>query len=197
MTDEPQIANRKSQIANAPPTIFLVGFMACGKSTLGPVLATQLHRPFVDLDRVIEAQEGCTIGALIARAGEEHFRRIETATLRTVAQRELAVIAPGGGAITRAENRALMQQLGITVWLDAPFALCWERIQQDGTVRPLAPDEATARARYEQRLPLYQKAVLHLTLEEQQTPAEIAAALIQRLHDHDQAATPPVQYGER
>jgi shikimate kinase len=167
-----------SKIANPNSIIFLVGFMACGKSTVGPVLAARLACPFIDLDRVIEAQEGCTIGELIARAGEEHFRQIETATLRAMALHAAAVIAPGGGAITRAENRALMNQLGTTIWLDAPFALCWQRIQQDGTVRPLAPDEATARARYEQRLPLYQQAALRLIINEQQSPAEIAAMLL-------------------
>ena len=183
MTDESPISDLRSPISARNAIIFLVGFMACGKSTVGPLLAAQLHCPFVDLDRVIEAQVGGTIGELIAHAGEEHFRRVETETLRTVAQREAAVIAPGGGAITRAENRALMQQLGTTIWLDAPFTLCWQRIQQDDTVRPLAPDEATARARYEQRLPLYQQAALHLTLKEQQTPAEIVATLIRLLHD--------------
>lgn len=169
--------------AQRHPIIFLVGFMACGKSTIGPLLAAQLHCPFVDLDRVIEAQVGSTIGELIARAGEEHFRQIETTVLHTLTQRGPAVIAPGGGAITRAENRALMRQRGITIWLDAPFALCWQRIGQDAAVRPLAPDEATARARYEQRLPLYQQAALRLTLKEQQSPAEIATLVVQLLHD--------------
>lgn len=184
MTDESPISDLKS-------TIFLVGFMACGKSTVGPVLAAQLDCPFVDLDRIIEAQVGGTISELIARAGEEHFRRIETETLRAVAQRGPAVIAPGGGAITRAENRALMQQLGTTIWLDAPFALCWLRIQQDNTVRPLAPDEATARARYEQRQPLYQQATLRLTLKAQQTPAEIVALVLQLLHGNGTAPRAP------
>src|SRR5215813_10165369 len=118
--------------------IFLVGFMASGKSTVGPLLAARLDRQFIDLDRVIEAKAGCAIAELIAREGEERFRQIETETLRKVAYRGRAVIAPGGGAITRVENRGLMLRAGITVWLDAPFELCWRRIQQDGATRPLA-----------------------------------------------------------
>jgi len=156
--------------------------MASGKSTVGPVLAAKLGRPFLDLDRLIEAHAGCTIAELIQRDGEEAFRQLETATLRQTIQGEPSVIAPGGGAITRAENRALMQATGAILWLDAPFALCWQRIQTDGATRPLAPDEASARARYEQRLPLYQSAHLHIAIEAGQTADEIAAACVRQLN---------------
>jgi shikimate kinase len=169
-------------ISNLKSQIFLVGFMASGKSTVGPVLAEQLRRPFIDLDRLIEAKAGCTIFELIQRDGEERFRELETQTLAETSQGEPAVIAPGGGAITRAENRTLMQKSGVLVWLDAPFELCWQRIQQDGVTRPLAPDEATARARYEQRLPLYQAAPLHITIQPAQSAAEIVAECLRQLH---------------
>jgi shikimate kinase len=168
-------------IPNLKSQIFLVGFMASGKSTVGPVLAEQLRRPFIDLDRLIEAKAGCTIFELINRAGEERFRQLETQTLAETSRGEPAVIAPGGGAITRAENRALMEDHGIPVWLDAPFELCWQRIQQDGVTRPLAPDEATARARYEQRLPLYQAASIHIAIQDTQSAAEIAAECLRQL----------------
>jgi shikimate kinase len=156
--------------------------MASGKSTVGPLLAANLGRPFIDLDRLIEAQAGCTIATLIQRAGEEAFRQLETASLQKAIQNELAVIAPGGGAITRAENCALMQKAGAIIWLDAPFALCWQRIQADGATRPLAPDETSARARYEQRRPLYQAAGIHLPIEPGQSAAEIAAACVRQLN---------------
>lgn len=171
----------QAQISNPESPIFLVGFMACGKSTVGPVLAAKLNRPFIDLDPVIEAKAGCTIAELIAREGEERFRRMETETLREAARNGRAIIAPGGGAITRAENRRLMSQLGITVWLDAPFELCWRRIDQDGTVRPLAPNEESARARYEQRLPLYQQASVRVAINESQSPNDISEAIVKRL----------------
>lgn len=171
------------RISNLKAQIFLVGFMASGKSTVGPILAERLQRPFIDLDRLIEAQARCTIFDLIQRKGEEHFRQLETQTLAATAHGEVAVIAPGGGAITRAENRALMQQNGLVIWLNAPFELCWQRIQQDGVTRPLAPDEATARARYEQRLPLYQSAALHIAIHPAQSAAEIVAACLRQLHN--------------
>jgi len=170
-----------SAIRNPQSAIFLVGFMACGKSTVGPALATKLDRPFIDLDPVIEAKVGCSIAELIAREGEERFRQFETETLREAAQHNRAIIAPGGGAITRAENRQLMSQFGITVWLDAPFDLCWRRIERDATVRPLAPNEESARARYEQRLPLYRQASIRVAISEWQSPDEISEVIFERL----------------
>jgi len=155
--------------------------MASGKSTVGPVLAARLGRQFIDLDRVIEAKVGCAIVELIAREGEERFRQIETETLREVARTGSVVIAPGGGAITRAENRELMGRSGITVWLDAPFDLCWRRIQKDGATRPLAPDEASARTRYEQRLPLYRQSSIHIPINEFQKPDDISETVIEKL----------------
>src|SRR5215470_13063308 len=173
----------QSKISNSQTPIFLLGFMASGKSTVGPVLAAKLDRQFIDLDRVIEAKAGCAIVELIAREGEERFRRIETETLREAASRGGAIIAPGGGAITRVENRELMSSLGITVWLDAPFDLCWRRIQQDGATRPLAPDEATARARFKQRAPLYRQASIHIPINQSHSPDDISKTIINQLRE--------------
>ena len=100
----------ESAIRNPQSAIFLVGFMASGKSTVGPVLAARLGRRFIDLDRVIEAKVGCAIVELIEREGEERFRELETETLREAASQGGVIIAPGGGAITREENRELMSR---------------------------------------------------------------------------------------
>jgi shikimate kinase len=76
-----------------------------------------------------------------------------------------------------------MSRFGITVWLDAPFDLCWRRIQKDGATRPLAPDEVTARARYEQRAPLYQQALIHIVIIESHSPYGISDAIIGKLNE--------------
>jgi shikimate kinase len=157
--------------------------MASGKSTVGPVLAAKLGLEFIDLDLLIEAKAGCAIAELIERDGEERFREIETQTLREAVSRGAAVIAPGGGAITREENRELMSRLGITVWLDAPFDLCWRRIRKDGATRPLAPDEATARARYESRLAFYQQAAIHIPINESHLPQRISETITNLLRE--------------
>src|SRR5262245_64517222 len=124
----------ESAIRNPHLAIFLVGFMASATSTVGPVLAARLGRRFIDLDRVIEAKVGCAIIELIEREGEERFRELETETLREAVSQGGAVIAPGGGAITREENLELMSRLGVTVWLDAPFELRSEerRVGKEG-----------------------------------------------------------------
>ena len=161
--------------------VILVGFMASGKTTVGPVLAARLGVPFVDLDRLIEVRRGVTIAEIIAREGEEAFRQLETATLREALSGPPGVIAPGGGAITRAANRKLMAEGGTTVWLDAPFELCWERIGRDEVVRPLASDEASARGRYAERQPLYQESRLRLPVEAGMAPEEMATRIIEAL----------------
>jgi shikimate kinase len=161
--------------------IFLVGFMACGKTTVGPLLAVRSGLPFTDLDLVIESKRKLTIAEIIGREGEEAFRQLETATLREVIATTPGVIAPGGGAITRPENRVLMATAGTVVWLDAPFELCWERIRQDKVVRPLARDEEAARSRYESRLPLYRQASLRIAVAAVTTPEEIADHIIEGL----------------
>ena len=172
----------QSRISIPQSPIFLLGFMASGKSTVGPVLAAKLGLEFIDLDMVIEAGAGCAIAELIEREGEERFREMEAELLREAAARGAAVIAPGGGAITREENRELMSRLGITVWLEAPFDLCWRRIQKDGATRPLAPDEATARARYEQRLALYRQASIHIPINQSHSPDNISERIIGKLN---------------
>jgi shikimate kinase len=156
--------------------------MASGKSTVGPLLAAKLGLEFIDLDLVIEARAGCAISDLIAREGEKRFREIESEALREAVSRGAAVIAPGGGAITRDENRELMSRLGVTVWLDAPFELCWRRIQKDGATRPLAPDEATARTRYEGRLALYRQAAIHIPINQSHSPGYISERIIEKLN---------------
>lgn len=155
--------------------------MGCGKTTVGPVLAERLDRPFIDLDRLIEARNGTTIAEIIRDRGEEYFRRLETEILRDSLVDRPVVMAPGGGAILRAENRELMTRHGLTVWLDAPFELCWRRIAQDGVVRPLAPDEATARARFEERTPLYRQAERQIPIDAEMTPEEIVAKIVEAL----------------
>jgi shikimate kinase len=103
--------------------------------------------------------------------------------LREAASQGGVIIAPGGGAITREENRELMSRLGVTVWLDAPFELCWRRIQNDGATRPLAPDELTAKARYEGRLALYRQASIHTPINQSQSPDDISETIINQLRE--------------
>ncbi|HZS10358.1 MAG TPA: shikimate kinase [Blastocatellia bacterium] len=171
----------QNQIRSLDVPIFLTGFMGSGKSTIGQALADLLGRPFIDLDTRIEAMTNRSIPDIIASDGEEKFRQIESEALREVARMGTAVIALGGGAILRAENRELMSSRGISVWLDVPFEVCWQRIQQDENVRPLAPDEATALERYRQRLPFYQQSSLHIKVDQSEPASAVAEEIFGRL----------------
>jgi shikimate kinase len=133
--------------------IVILGFMGCGKTTVAKELARQLDREFVDLDSFITERHTRSPAEIIEEEGEESFRELETLALRDVLQDKRAhVIALGGGTWIIPSNRTLIALHDcVTVWLDAPFELCWKRINAGQTNRPLAPDRDTARARYESR----------------------------------------------
>jgi len=138
--------------------IVILGFMACGKTTVGNALARKLDANFIDLDSQINENEGRSPAQIIEANGEAAFREIETLALRDVLQnRDAGVIALGGGTWTNPANRTLVALHDCqTVWLDVPFEVCWQRISEStGAVRPLAPDYQTAHSRYESRRPLY------------------------------------------
>jgi shikimate kinase len=134
--------------------IVIIGFMASGKTTVARELARQLECDFVDLDSFITERRDRSAAQIIQQDGEDRFREIETLALRDVLQNTNArVIALGGGTWTIPANRTLIALHDcLTIWLDAPFDLCWQRIVDGfGTVRPLAPDRGTALSRYEAR----------------------------------------------
>ena len=138
--------------------IVIVGFMGCGKTTVAEALARQLGCDSIDLDSFIKEREGRAPAEIIEQDGEAAFRLIETNSLRKALEDNSArVIALGGGAWTVEANRALGAEHDcFSVWLDAPFELCWQRIIASATtVRPLAPDRASARALHESRRASY------------------------------------------
>lgn len=118
-------------------TIFLCGFMGCGKSSLGRQLAKRLGCPFIDLDRYIVEKQGKTIPEIFAERGEDFFRELETAALRNFSEQGGKVVATGGGALIRPENAQLCRKNGIVLFIDVDFEVCYARIQGDKN-RPLA-----------------------------------------------------------
>lgn len=148
------------------PGLYLVGFMASGKSTVGRHLAHRMGWSFFDLDVEIEAAEKTPIAEIFAGRGEAEFRRIEGEMLRDhvrwIERGRPAVLALGGGAFTIEPNRALLADHGISVWLDCPFDVVRRRIaeqhQHHGPVRPLAQDPEKFAALYDARRVHYQLA---------------------------------------
>ena len=133
--------------------IVIVGFMGCGKTTVAKALAERVGCAMVDLDSFITDREGRSPAEIIAQDSEPLFREIETRALKVVLEENAAgVIALGGGAWMVPANRALVAQHDcLSVWLDTPFELCWQRITASGALRPLAPDRETAQSRYDSR----------------------------------------------
>jgi shikimate kinase len=123
------------------PGLYLVGFMASGKTTVGRALAGQIGWPFVDIDTEIETREGRPIAQIFSTEGESRFRQLETEVLRSHVSRIKAgcpsVIALGGGAFVQPANRELIENNGVTVWLDCPIETVRRRLGNDST-RPLA-----------------------------------------------------------
>lgn len=117
--------------------IFIYGPPGTGKSTIGKILARRLNLPFVDLDRGIETDAGISISQMMEQKGETAFRDLETAALKRMATEKESVIALGGGALLRDENRTLIETHGTVVLLMAELTTLLERLENDSDKRPL------------------------------------------------------------
>ena len=164
--------------------IVITGFMGCGKSKVARELARSLRVSFVDLDEQITQRKGRSPAQLIVEEGEPAFRAIESNTLRDVLQTETAgVIALGGGAWIEATNRAAIDEHGCTtVWLDAPFEVCWARIKASVEDRPLGRTRSQALELYEQRRPIYQLARIRVEAHDETIDA-LATRILTGLQD--------------
>lgn len=143
--------------------------MGCGKTRVARELARRLNVPMVDLDDQVKKRVGRSAAQLIVEDGERMFRAIETDTLRHVLQMgEAKVIALGGGAWIEETNRELLNQYRCTsVWLDAPFEMCWARIETSQEDRPLGRTRDQALTLFEQRRPVYELAKIHVQIREE------------------------------
>ena len=138
-----------SGVAAEMRNIVLIGMPGCGKSTVGRIIADRLGRELLDSDAVILEKTGRSPAEWITDEGEARFREIETETLRDITKLSGKVIATGGGAVTVAENRALLRQNGSAFFINRNIEL----LSSEG--RPLSGGVEIRRALYEKRLPMY------------------------------------------
>lgn len=144
----------------ATPGIYLIGFMGCGKTTVGQRLAARLKWDFVDLDDEIERKSGMKIAKVFEQLGEPAFRAMERQALLEqisfVRRGRARVVALGGGTFVASGNRETLDQAGISVWLNAPVDQLWERVTHESQ-RPLARDREAFEKLFEQRGAAYAK----------------------------------------
>jgi shikimate kinase len=148
-------------------SICLVGFMGAGKTTLGTALAKSFQCEFFDLDQVIEAETGKSVAQIFASDGEGAFRALELKALKSLLRdNQPRIVALGGGAFVQVEIEALLRKNGVTVvFLEAPVEILYQRCVDslDAPSRPLLKDLPSFRKLYDERLPFYRRAELHVS----------------------------------
>ena len=160
--------------------IVITGFMGCGKTMVARELARRRNVVMVDLDEWITSRVGRSPAQIITEDGEHAFREIESNALRELLHSgEAGVIALGGGAWIGEANRQLIDEYDcVSVWLDVPFEICWERITASGEERPLGKTREQAEERYVLRKPIYELASVHITM----SAAETIDELVDRIY---------------
>ena len=163
--------------------IILVGLMAVGKSTVGRTLAQRIGYDFYDSDHVIEERAGADVGWIFDVEGEAGFRERENQVIDELTTLDGIVLATGGGAVLRADNRSMLSARGIVVHLDSPLERLLERTEKDRK-RPLLasgdPKETLARLQRE-RGPLYDEVADFRFVTDRQSPKALAREIEETL----------------
>lgn len=159
--------------------LFIIGYMACGKTTFGRALARATGRQFIDLDFYIEQRFHMSINQIFAEKGEEEFRRMESAMLREAGEFENTVIACGGGTPCFNDNMDWMLANGTTIFLEATPEKIARRLIANSTRRPLmagkSPEEIYAAIAdgLAARLPQYSRAAIRFSGDALETRGQI------------------------
>jgi shikimate kinase len=162
------------------PGLYLIGFMGSGKSAVGRLLADELGWSFADIDEDIEKAQGVSIAEIFDTRGEPEFRVIEREAVRKrvreVEYGKPMVVALGGGAFVDTENRKILEERGVTIWLDCPFPRICARVEGQ-THRPLARDSDSFRQLFEDRRDVYSQAE-HRIEADTDDPAAVVAEIL-------------------
>ena len=141
--------------------LYLVGFMAAGKSSLAREVGRRLGWKVEDVDERIEARERRPIAAIFATEGEAYFRAVEREVVQELLPPRHVVVATGGGTFVDPDLRALMKGDGAVFWIDTPLGLIIDRLPRDGS-RPLAANRLQLEGLYESRRFAYAQAHVRL-----------------------------------
>ncbi|HUE72560.1 MAG TPA: shikimate kinase [Pirellulaceae bacterium] len=164
--------------------LYLVGYRGSGKTTVAQLVADEIGLPWIDADAALEQRAGKTIREIFAESGEETFRGLESAELAILAGGPDRVVALGGGAVLREQNRQLIQDSGRTAWLRARAETLLTRIETDATTAQRRPNLTSAGglAEIEQllavRTPIYAECADYVVDVDDLSPADVAAAIV-------------------
>lgn len=162
------------------PGLYLVGFMASGKTTIGRMLADELGWDFADLDEDIVAAHGSAIVDIFDTLGEAEFRKTEQSAIRKrvrqIERGKPMVVALGGGTFVPQDIQQFLTENGITIWLDCSFERVTERIQ-GSTHRPLARDPEKFKKLYDERRDAYGNAEYRIEIASDDPAMAVAAIL--------------------
>ncbi len=179
VTADPDLSSRY----RLSKTVAMVGMMGAGKTAVGRALAARLDVPFLDSDAEIETAANMTIPEIFERDGEPFFREKESQVIARLLEEKRGILSTGGGAFLRADNRAMISEKGVSVWLRADLQVLWNRVRHKET-RPLlrtGNPRATLGALYEARVPLYAKADLEVSSDGQVSIDEMVERVIAAL----------------
>lgn len=137
-------------------TVYLCGFMGCGKSHVGRMLSAQMNREFIDLDKYIVTMEKLSIPEIFDKFGEPHFRKLEAKYIRELSGGK--IVATGGGALINDETAKFARESGISVYINTSFEICYRRIKGD-TNRPLVMNNTPKQLEelYNKRAEIYRR----------------------------------------
>lgn len=164
--------------------IFLCGFMGCGKSTIGKLLASKLNLEFIDADTYIEQSAGMNIPDIFRLKGEQHFRELEYECCKELAQRKNCIVATGGGMLTFARCWNAIKECGIVIYLDPSFQVCYQRIKNSNRPLVVSNSKEELCKLYQKRHSLY-RSHSHFALNNQQSPGEMVENIIACLKNID------------
>ena len=157
-------------------SVYLIGMMGSGKTTIGKYLSQQLDYRFIDTDTTIATIAEKSIPEIFSTEGESYFRELETKVLEELSTYTRCVIATGGGIIQKQVNWSYLRQ-GLVVWLDTDLHILQKRLAGDES-RPLV---SQLESLLTTRRPLYAQADLHIAIAQEQQPLAIATQIVEKI----------------
>lgn len=176
------------------PKIILVGPMGAGKTTIGRLLSQSMGKEFYDLDKVIEENAGADIPWIFDKEGEDGFRKRETQALKNMLEdpQHSAVLATGGGIVMREENRQILREGALVIYLYASVAQQLHRTSKSNH-RPLlqvGDPKATLKKLFQVRDPLYREVATLVVETDARHPRAVANKVLDAIHKHLKTETP-------